>query len=430
MNNEQLSRRGARDLTETIDRVATCIQASHTILGIDPKIASDFAYRCDLISDAVETTAVVNDPLEKAAEGKEAEWAADEIGAETKGPIYQKDPSPYLKDQFTQEEFHELGDMVEGKDPQGVANAKVLASDDEDVVKMATAVDAVLEATNSLELIAAMEDLNTEIGDESDKVARGKLPGYSPMQLKAEIDRLSDLRKEIVTHTKQFEDAIKRLSALEKEEKSGLANLKKAAQQMREKGKYVFEAEQALLEFTAFLQDKTPGIAQMIEDPDDPKSKYGDKAGDFFGRVAGKLGQEVADTVSTIYEETKQDLTHTVMAVRGLKIVQKTASIPEGVAKTAGLADIAVAIKDWLAGGVDRAAQKVLGFMGDVTRWLKGFILRTKMVRKASDNLQAALVNAEKQIDGMFVPGRSASDTDDTATEADPSDHGFKLSVE
>jgi hypothetical protein len=230
------------------------------------------------------------------------------------------------------------------------------------------------------------------------------------MQLKAEINRLSDLRKEIVTHTKLFEDAIKRLKELEKDEKGGLANLKKAAQQMREKGKYVFEAEQALLEFTAYLQDKTPGIAQMIEDPNDPKSKYGDKAGDFFGRVAGKLGQEVADTVATIYEETKQDLTHTAMAVRGLKIVQKTASIPEGVAKTAGLADIAVAIKDWLAGGVDRAAQKVLGFMGDVSKWLKGFVLRTKMVRKASDTLKDALGNAEKQIDGMFASGRSASD--------------------
>ena len=301
MTTDQLTRKGARGLTTAIDRVAECVQNNHNILGIDPKIAMDFAYRCDLISDAVETTAVTNHPLDKSAE-----YAADEIGAETKGPIYQEDPSPDLKGQFTQKEFQQLTDEVEGSSsPKFVDNGK----------KLAGAVDAVLAADNSLELITAMETLNTELDDVETKSAKARVPGYSPMQLKQEIDRLSQLRQEITTHTKQFEDVIKRLKDLEKEEKAGLANLKKAAQQMREKGKYVFEAEQGLLEFTAYMQSKTPGIAQMIEDPNDPKSKYGDKAGDMFGRIAGQLGQEVADQVQVIYDETKEDLTHTVMAV-------------------------------------------------------------------------------------------------------------------
>lgn len=402
MTTDQLTRKGARGLTSAIDRVAECVQNNHNVLGIDPKIAMDFAYRCDLISDAVETTAVTNHPLDKSAE-----YAADEIGAETKGPIYQEDPSPDLKGQFTQKEFQQLTDEVEGSSsPKFVDNGK----------KLAGAVDAVLAADNSLELITAMETLNTELDDVETKSAKTRVPGYSPMQLKQEIDRLSQLRQEITTHTKQFEDVIKRLKDLEKEEKAGLANLKKAAQQMREKGKYVFEAEQGLLEFTAYMQSKTPGIAQMIEDPNDPKSKYGDKAGDMFGRIAGQLGQEVADQVQVIYDETKEDLTHTVMAVRGLKIVQKTASIPTGAAKTAGLADIAVGIKDWLAGGVDRAAQRIMGFMGDVQKWLKGFVLRTKMVRKSKDNLLTALTNAEKNIDGMFQNPRSASVEVETTT--------------
>lgn len=395
MTTENLTRKGARELTSAIDRVAECVQNNHNILGIDPKIAMDFAYRCDLISDAVETTAVNNHPLDK-----NAEYAADEIGAETKGPIYQEDPSPDLKGQFTQKEFQQLTDEVEGSSsPKFVDNGK----------KLASAVDAVLAADNSLDLITAMETLNTELQEGEEKVAKGKLPGFSPMQLKQEIDRLSALRQEIVTHSAQFEAVIKRLKDLEKEEKAGLANLKKAAQQMREKGKYVFEAEQAMLEFTAYLQDKRPGIEQMIEDPNDPKSKYGEKAGDMFGRIAAQLGQEVADQVQVIYAETKEDLTHTVMAVRGLKIVEKTASMPAGAAKTAGIADIAVGIKDWLAGGVDRAAQRIIGFVGDVGKWLKGFVLRTKMVRKSKDNLERALGNAEKKIDDLFQNPRSAS---------------------
>ena len=106
--NTALTRQGARGLTEAIDRVATCVQDEYTTLGIDPKIAKDFAYRCDLISDAVETTAVHNDPLDKeaveASDVTAKPGIQDEIGEVVKGPIHEEDPatSGDLKGQFTQ----------------------------------------------------------------------------------------------------------------------------------------------------------------------------------------------------------------------------------------------------------------------------------------------------------------------------------------
>ena len=100
---DAISRADARTLTETIDGIATAVQANHTILGLPEKVAMDFAYRCDLISDTVEKTAM----------GKSAESAVDELGAVTTGPIFEEDADSNLKGQFTQEEFSELTEMAE-----------------------------------------------------------------------------------------------------------------------------------------------------------------------------------------------------------------------------------------------------------------------------------------------------------------------------
>jgi hypothetical protein len=119
----KLTRRGARNLTTALDRIASALQENHAVLGIDQKIANDFAYRCDLISDAVESTAIANHP--KAADenapqkGPEYNTAKPgierEIGAEVGGPIYEEDPatSTDLKGQFTQKDFHQLTDLAE-----------------------------------------------------------------------------------------------------------------------------------------------------------------------------------------------------------------------------------------------------------------------------------------------------------------------------
>lgn len=104
----KLTRKGARNLTAAIDRIASTIQENAALLGIDAKIATDFAYRCDLISDAVETTAVTNYP--KAA-GEE--FPADDIGKEVPGPLEDGEVDKDSAGHFTQKEFSELTDVAE-----------------------------------------------------------------------------------------------------------------------------------------------------------------------------------------------------------------------------------------------------------------------------------------------------------------------------
>lgn len=92
----RLTRRGASDLTALIDRVANTVQHNAEVLGIDPRIARDFAWRCDLISDAVAITSSLN---------------AEDVGETKSGPISSDADEPYMKT-FTQEENSELEGAV------------------------------------------------------------------------------------------------------------------------------------------------------------------------------------------------------------------------------------------------------------------------------------------------------------------------------
>jgi hypothetical protein len=222
------------------------------------------------------------------------------------------------------------------------------------------------------------------------------LPGFSPMQMKQKIDKLAALRQEIMTVATQYETVLKQLSDLEAEEKKGVAELKEAAAQLREKGNYVLATENAILSFQAKVTDKVPGIEQMIMREDNVEE--GKKAGDFFGRIAREIDEVTSKKIEIIYAQTKQDLTHVTTAVVGLKVVAKTASLTHQQRVAFGVADVVVSVKDWFSGKVDSVASKILQFAGDIHKWVKGFFVRTKMVAKASDELLATLNAAEKQI--------------------------------
>lgn len=232
-----------------------------------------------------------------------------------------------------------------------------------------------------------------------------KMPGYSPMQLRAEIDRLQKMRTEMAILEERINsvagELMKEMEKLATEEKAGLARLKKAGEQMGEKHKYVVEAETALLKFTAFAQAKVPGIEQMLATPDN--AEFGDKAGDLLGRIGAELGAEVAKKVGEIYDACSKDLTHMANAVRGLSVVSKTSSLDTRLVKSAGLADTIVSIREWLAGKADAIAQRILGFAGDIEKWFKGFVVRTGIVKDAVGDLKSALDKAKKSTEKVLA---------------------------
>jgi hypothetical protein len=102
---QKLTRLGARNVTSALDRIATLIQENAAVLGIDPKIALDFAGRTDLISDAVEATASINYPITA------TDFDAEEIAEKSSGPEEGDPDDAYMKS-FTQTEHSELSGKV------------------------------------------------------------------------------------------------------------------------------------------------------------------------------------------------------------------------------------------------------------------------------------------------------------------------------
>jgi len=195
----------------------------------------------------------------------------------------------------------------------------------------------------------------------------------------------------------QFEAILNELKQVEDIDKSGVEKLKEAAKAVKEKEKYLVEAEKGLLTFTAYVQRKRPGVEQMLADP--TTVKPGLKAGDFFNRVGAKLGQAVQDAIQVIYNETEEDLTHTADCITSLKIVERTASIKATILRKAGLSDMLITIKDWLSGKGGR----LMGFAGDLVRFIRGFTERTGLVKKATKDLTDALDEAMGEIDSALA---------------------------
>lgn len=216
-----------------------------------------------------------------------------------------------------------------------------------------------------------------------------RLPGLSPMQLEALVDKLAALEKEIAKTEALYASQIKELDKLGKDYKAGTEKIKAAGKQLAEKGRIVVTTRQNILKFTTSLERKRPGIEQIIMKPEEAKD--GGKAGDFFGRVATQYGEDISKGVAAIWEATKDDLTHMTSVVRAFEIIGKTSSVSPDMLKKAGISDVVVSLKEWLGGAADAVAQRLVKFVGDIGKWFKGFVERTKVVKDAQGDIDKAL---------------------------------------
>lgn len=139
-----LTRQGALAVTTDMDKLATLFQHNAEILGVPTHIASDFAYRLDLLSDHVEKHAIrmaaeAGEPesepeaevadkaaaesepevekepkaeVAKEAAAKKADFDAGSIAKTVPGPLEIVEPpkEPFMGGHFKQDKFHELHD--------------------------------------------------------------------------------------------------------------------------------------------------------------------------------------------------------------------------------------------------------------------------------------------------------------------------------
>jgi len=269
------------------------------------------------------------------------------------------------------------------------------------LVKNATG-KRVLTGAQRRDLVEAIQiSRNLTAGDPLEKVKIDKLPGISKMQFEKYIDKLHKMQVALKKQKKDAEAVLKSIKASDAEYKKGKKLIEDAARELGVKAKLCGESEDTCIEISSFYKRQRPGIAQMLADPTD--ADWGEKAGDLYGRIASKLGAEVSAAVQVIYEACAEDLTHSSHTVSMGKLFAKTSSIHPTILKNAGILDGIGAFKDWLKGGVSGLTKRFLQFGGNIKQWAQGFVNRTKVVKKASDDMAKAAAKAEKGIDKILA---------------------------
>lgn len=113
----KMTKKGAASVTGALDRIATLFQNEYETLGVPERIANDFAYRCDLLSDRVERVAGLSRrALSELDVAKEPGFDPEVIGEETTGPLEGDADESFMKAEFTQQENRELRERVEDGD--------------------------------------------------------------------------------------------------------------------------------------------------------------------------------------------------------------------------------------------------------------------------------------------------------------------------
>jgi len=269
------------------------------------------------------------------------------------------------------------------------------------LIKKATG-KRVLTGSQHRDLVEAIQiNRNLKTGETLERVNIDKLPGMSEMQFKKYIDKLHDMQVALKLKKKEAEAVLKGIKVADKEYKKGKKFLEDAAREMGLKAKLCGESEDICIEISSFFKRQRPGINQILADPTD--ADWGEKAGDLYGRVASELGQEVSVAVQVIYEACVDELTATSHTVSMSKLFVKTSSIHPTILKNADILDNLGAFKDWLKGGVSGLTKRVLQVPGNIKQWYLGFVNRTKIVQKATTDLEKAAKKAETKIDKILA---------------------------
>ena len=382
----KLTRRGAANVTTDLDKIATLFQNRAAALGVPEKIAHDFAYRCDLLSDHIEkyATRLAAAEGDETAEEEEAPatagkkkaavdetgtsvepapsnqgFDANEIGDLKAGPLEIITPpdEPWMAGEFTQERFVALREKQQSGEL--AANAAAGKADP----KLASSLEASIAKLAKLAAVGTLTDTQAEAAVKKLLELENALT-----EVEAEVEKLAGA-------------ALAKQKGLEAEHKKVLTMLKdNLPQTIVGQKAQILKVRTAILKYTKTPERKRPGFEQMkstdVENIDE-------KGGDLYGRIEREISKEIAEKVALIADTVWEELTHIKPVVRGLKYevenAPKTAS-----ARTAGVLDVILKFRAWIGdkigqimslfklgtGAIDSAADSLIKSLGDAEKAL------------------------------------------------------------
>jgi hypothetical protein len=371
---QKLTRRGARELTSTLDRIATVIQENPDLLGIPEKVANDYAYRCDLISDAVERSASTNFPLDKSAAADEEGMSVEPtggfdphaIGDVTGGPLEIIEPpdEPWMDSHFTSDEFHQLGQLQES----GALSAEAAAS-----AKFASLLGAAEARLSKIAAIpsrtqqgpAGFTKFIRELDELANKAAEAKaaVAAAVPQEL---LDAKKSADKDYAAAQKQLKsqivDTYEETTNILITRKTKLVEVQAKLQVQRRQVK-------GLLGLGKQNQAQLDMVEAMV-------AEYGEGVREFISRTASALNEVHKDTA--IY-------------IKGWEMEERA-----GATRTAGLLDAVSKFQSFIMRGWKAMVRKFQGLLD--------------IVSKGSKELDRSESELMKALDSSMKLARSASD--------------------
>ena len=414
----KLTRRGAANVTTDLDKIASLFQNRAAALGVPSKIAHDFAYRCDLLSDHIEkyATRLAAEEGDESAEDEEAPatagkrkaavdetgtsvepapgnqgFDANEIGDEKAGPLEIITPpdEPWMNTHFTQEKFVALTEKQQSGEL--AANA---AAGKADPKLASTSIEASIARLAKLAAVGTMSDTQAEAAVKTLLELENKLA-----EAQAELEALAGA-------------VVKRQKALTAEHKKVLATLKdNLPATVAKQGATILKVRTAIIKYTKAPEKKRPGFEQMKST--DTES-IDEKGGDLYGRIEREIGAEIAKQVQVIAETVWEELAHTAIPVRYLKYeldnTTKAASH-----KSAGVLDIIVKARDWLASNIGKLVRL--------------FDVGTSAIEGAANSLIKSLGEAETALGKTAAAKRKLSEAEEVVEEVEEVEEAPKSSA-
>jgi hypothetical protein len=354
MSDKLLSRRGAREITQQADRLASLVQNHHDLLGIDPKIARDYALKTDMISDMVETTAVSNFPREAAEGDLSAEeqktldedakpesgdqntkpnatsgdkmavdeeggslgatnggWDPTQIADQVPGPLEIITPpsEPWMGGEFTQKEFHELGEKQEA---------------------------GVLPAVDKF---ASYMDRAERVFSAASKMPEIAVQGFSGFtdQIR-ELEELTTQAQELAAQVEALipDELLKDKKEADKSVRAAQGKIKKAYKEnLTQVGNITIERKTQLVEARAMLK-----VTQA-------KAKYiKDVQAELIAAAVEQYGEDVGEFIKTTLEALQDAKKSMSISFKGFELEQR--AMRTAGLKEAGLADLLTRFQEFV----------------------------------------------------------------------------------
>lgn len=370
-----ITKQGARQVTQTLDRIANLFQTEAKTLGVNPRIANDFALRCDLLSDHIEKRAGT-----RAASYEEGDnetglsvepppfdgFDANNIGDEKAGPLEMVDSDePWMQGEFTQQELREL----RGLQQDGDLGPVVLGPRAPMPAKQASAKTAALWGQFNSKVAGLGKLTDSEI-----KAAFQKLSAMESelAQTQAEIQRLAG---QLVQREKQLGDAYKK-------EREAFSN--KLPDTLKGQGDSIHAMSDLLLKY------------QKIAASNPPKMEVVQSG--VLAKAEAQFGEQVREALAEIFSVVIEENTGVKKAVAKFEfeVLAPAAKLASAQNKQAGLMDIMVGLKNFFG----KLFSPLMGLINMATNAIKGHVSDTQKAFAVWEKAHAEALKASKQASG------------------------------